>query len=56
MNLRDLDLPPVLPDLRDLSLERLAELDDSVLANSIALYLERLNETGVTLTSFNARI
>jgi FXSXX-COOH protein len=45
-----------IPDLRELPLERLAELGDSVLAHSIALYRQRLKETGVPLSSFNARI
>ena len=46
----------VIPDLRDLSLEQLAELGDSVLAHSIAQYRQRLKETGVPLSSFQARI
>ena len=50
------ELSSVLPDLRDLPLERLAGLGDSVLAHSIALYRQRLEETGVPLSSFNARI
>ncbi len=50
------ELSSVLPDLRDLPLERLAELGDSVLAHSIALYRERLKETAVPLSSFSARI
>ena len=50
------ELNSVIPDLRTLSLERLAELGDSALAHSIALYRERLKETGVPLSSFNARI
>lgn len=50
------ELNSVIPDLRDLSLERLAELGDSVLARSIALYRQRLAETGVPLNSFSARI
>jgi FXSXX-COOH protein len=50
------ELNSVIPDLRDLPLERLAELGDSVLAQSIALYRQRLKETGVPLSSFNARI
>lgn len=44
------------PDLRDFSLDRLVELGASPLAHSIALYRERLKETGVPLSSFNARI
>ncbi|HWG62682.1 MAG TPA: hypothetical protein VG253_13310 [Streptosporangiaceae bacterium] len=50
------ELNSVIPDLRELPLERLAELGDSVLAQSIALYRQRLKETGVPLSSFNARI
>jgi FXSXX-COOH protein len=50
------ELNSAIPDLRELSLERLAELGDSVLAHSIALYRERLKETGMPLNSFNARI
>jgi FXSXX-COOH protein len=50
------DLNSVIPDLRDLSLERLADLGDSVLAHSIALYRQRLTETGVPLSSFSSRI
>jgi FXSXX-COOH protein len=50
------ELNSAIPDLRDLPLERLAELGDSVLANSIALYRQRLSETGVPLNSFTARI
>lgn len=50
------ELNSVIPDLRDLPLERLAELGDSVLAHSLALYRQRLHETGVPLNSFSARI
>ena len=50
------DLNSVIPDLHDLSLERLADLGDSVLAHSIALYRQRLMETGVPLSSFSSRI
>lgn len=50
------ELNSVIPDLRELSLERLAGLGDSVLAHSIALYRQRLNETGMPLSSFQARI
>ena len=56
MSLQQHELESVIPDLRDLPLERLAELGDSVLAHSIALYRQRLKETGVPLSSFNARI
>src|ERR1700761_1738121 len=40
------ELNSVIPDLRELPLERLAELGDSVLAHSITLYRQRLKETG----------
>ena len=56
MSVQKKELNSVIPDLRDLSLERLAELGDSVLANSIALYRQRLKETGVPLSSFNSSI
>jgi FXSXX-COOH protein len=56
MGLQKQELNSVIPDLRDLSLERLAELGDSVLANSIALYRQRLKDTGLPLSNFNARI
>jgi FXSXX-COOH protein len=50
------ELDSGIPDLRDVPLERLAELGDSVLAHSIELYRERLNQTGLPLNSFDARI
>lgn len=56
MSLQQQELDSVIPDLRELPLERLAELGDSVLAHSVALYRQRLKETGVPLSSFNARI
>ena len=45
-----------IPDLRDVSLDQLAELGDTPLAHSIQLYRERLKKNGVPLSSFNARI
>jgi FXSXX-COOH protein len=56
MTMQQQELNSVIPDLHDLSLERLADLGDSVLAHSIALYRQRLKETGVPLSSFSARI
>lgn len=56
MSLQEQELNSTIPDLRELPLERLAELGDSVLAHSIALYRQRLKETGVPLSSFNSRI
>jgi len=56
ITLQGQELKSVIPDLRDLPLDRLAELGDSALAHSIALYRKRLNENGIPLSSFNARI
>ena len=50
------ELNSAIPDLGDLSLERLAELGDSALAHSIELYRQRVKETGLPLSNFNARI
>ena len=46
----------VIPDLRDLPADRLAELGGSVLAQSIQRYRERMKENGIPLSSFQARI
>ncbi|MGH3281612.1 MAG: hypothetical protein ACRDNW_21085 [Trebonia sp.] len=56
MSLQRQELNSVIPDLREIPLEQLTELGDSVLAQSIALYRQRLKDTGVPLSSFNARI
>jgi FXSXX-COOH protein len=56
MSMQEHELNSAIPDLRELSLERLAELGDSVLAHSIATYRQRLKETGVPLSSFQAKI
>lgn len=56
MTMSDKELGSVIPDLRDLPLERLTEVADSVLAHSIALYRQRLKENAVPLSSFTARI
>ena len=45
-----------IPDLRDRSLDEIAEDGTGALAHAVALYRERLRETGVTLSSFQARI
>jgi hypothetical protein len=50
------ELRPAVPDLRVLPVERLARLGDSVLAHSIALYNQRLNEAYVLPSSFNSHI
>lgn len=56
MSVQNKELNSVIPDLRELSLEQLAQLGDSVLAHSIALYRQRLSETGLPLCSFNSSI
>jgi len=56
MNSPQQDLKTLIPDLRNLPLDRMAELASPVLAYSIAMYRERLKETGVTLSSFQAKI
>lgn len=56
MTLQGQELKSVIPDLRDLPVDRLAELGDSVLARSIVLYRQRLKENGMPLSSFQARI
>jgi hypothetical protein len=56
MTPQDKDVESVIPDLRDLPSDRLAELGSSALARSIALYRQRLRETGIPLSSFQARI
>ena len=56
MTLQQQELNSAIPDLQYLSLERLAELGSSALAHSIALYRQRLTQTGAELSSFNARI
>jgi hypothetical protein len=56
MSQQEQELNTVIPDLNEVSLERLAELGDSVLAQSIALYRKRLKETRAPLNSFSARI
>jgi hypothetical protein len=45
-----------IPDLRSIPLDRLPELGDTALAHAIATYRERLRETGIPLSSFQARI
>ncbi len=50
------DIATVIPDLRNIPVDHLAELGSSVLAHSIALYRERLKDNGIPLSSFQARI
>jgi FXSXX-COOH protein len=56
MILQELELRSAIPDLRDLSLDQLARLGDSVLACSIATYLHRLEDNGMVLSAFNSSI
>jgi hypothetical protein len=49
-------LNTVIPDLRNIPLDRLAELSASPLVQSIQLYSERLKPDCVPLNSFNATI
>lgn len=56
MTVQEKKIATAVPDLRDIPLDRLAELGGTPLACSIALYRERLKENGVPLSSFNARI
>lgn len=49
-------IEPVIPDLRNISLERLAELGDTVLADSIMRYRHRLEETGPQVNAFTSNI
>ena len=56
MTVPENDIETVIPDLRDIPVNRLAELGSSALAHSIALYRDRLRENGVPLSSFQARI
>ena len=50
------DIKTVIPDLRDIPADKLAALGGTVLAAAIATYRERLRESGVPLSSFQARI
>ena len=49
-------IPTLIPDLRDIPADRLAELGSSALADAIRTYRERLKENGIPLSSFQARI
>jgi FXSXX-COOH protein len=55
MTLSEHELDSVIPDLRDLPMDQLAELGDSVLAHSIALYRQRLNGSA-PLNSFTSYV
>lgn len=56
MTSQEQTMKTLIPDLRDIPVDSLAELGSSALAHSIALYRERLKENGVPLSSFQARI
>lgn len=56
MNSYEQTLDSTIPDLRDVPLDRLATLGDSVLANAIALYRRRLEDDGVPVYRFNSGI
>lgn len=46
----------LIPDLRAIPADRLAELGGSVLANALEEYRKRLAQGGIPLSSFQARI
>jgi FXSXX-COOH protein len=57
MNLPQQQVPEgVIPDLREIPLDQLAQLGDTVLAHCLALYRQRLSENGVLLSAFNSTI
>lgn len=49
-------MPTLIPDLRNIPVDRLAELGGAALAHSIALYRRRLKDGKLPLSSFQARI
>jgi hypothetical protein len=50
------DIETVIPDLRNIPLDRRAELGSSALAQTIDRYREWLRENGIPLSSFQVRI
>jgi FXSXX-COOH protein len=52
----DQEIRAVIPDLREMSSDRIAELGDTVLAHSIELYLQRLAEDSVPVSAFTSNI
>ncbi|MBV9445423.1 MAG: FXSXX-COOH protein [Streptosporangiaceae bacterium] len=56
MTLPEQELESVIPDLRDVPMDQLADLGDSVLAHSIATYRQRLKGAGVPLNSFTSYV
>lgn len=49
-------IPTSIPDLSGVPLDRIAEEGGPGLARAIEQYRERVKETGLPLSSFNARI
>jgi hypothetical protein len=56
ITLQNQELGSINPDLWDVPPEQLAELGDSVLAHSFALYRQRLEQNGLLLSAFNSNI
>jgi FXSXX-COOH protein len=56
MSVQQQELASVLPDLREVPLDRLAELGGSALGQSLALYRERLEQNGGVFSNFTANI
>ena len=56
MSLQQQVLEYAIPDLRAVPVDRLAELGGAVLANSIDLYRQRLQESSLPLNSFSSSI
>jgi len=56
MTLPNQELRSINPDLRDVPLDQLADLGNSVLEHSFALYRQRLEENGPLLSAFNSNI
>lgn len=52
----DQEIGHVIPELRELSSDRIAELGDTVLAHSIDLYFQRLTEDRVLVSAFTSNI
>jgi hypothetical protein len=50
------ELGPAIPDLREVSADRIAELGDTVLAHSIDLYFQRITEDSALVSAFNSNI
>lgn len=56
MTLHQLQLDADIPDLREMPLDRLAQMGDSVFSNSIAEFLARLEANDVPVYAFNSSI